>query len=55
MKSTLTTYEILQILSASLLDKTPIKILYANQNNPEFKEQNDVQLKINLFNRTLMI
>ena len=48
MKSTLTTYEILQILSASLLDKTPLKVLLANQNNQDFKEQNDIQLKINL-------
>ena len=30
MKSTLTTYEILQILSASLLDKTQLKVLLAN-------------------------
>jgi len=48
MKSTLITYEILQILSASLLDKTPLKVLLANQNNQDFKEQNDIQLKINL-------
>jgi hypothetical protein len=48
MKSSLTTYEILQILSASLLDKTPLKVLLANQNNQDFKEQNDIQLKINL-------
>jgi hypothetical protein len=48
MKSTLSTYEILQILSASLLDKTPLKVLLANQNNQDFKEQNDIQLKINL-------
>jgi len=38
MKSTLSTYEILQILSASLLDKTQLNVLLANQNNQDFKE-----------------
>ena len=48
MKTTLSTYEILQILSVSLLDKMPLKDLLANQINQDFKEQNDIQLKINL-------
>ncbi len=48
MKSTLTTYEILQILSVSLLDKTPLKDLLSNQINQDVKEQNDMQLKIKL-------
>ena len=48
MKSTLSTYEILQILSVSLLDKTPLKELLANQINQDVKEQYDIQLKIKL-------
>ena len=48
MKSTLPTYEILQILSVSLLDKTPLKELLANQINQDVKEQYDIQLKIKL-------
>ena len=48
MKTTLSTYEILQILSVSLLDKMPLKDLLANQINQDFKEQNDIQLKIHL-------
>jgi len=48
MKSTLSTYEILQILSVSLLDKTTLKELLANQINQDVKEQNDIQLKIKL-------
>ena len=48
MKSTLSTYEILQILSVSLLDKTPLKDLLSNQINQDVKEQNDMQLKIKL-------
>lgn len=48
MKSTLSTYEILQILSVSLLDRTPLKELLANQINQDVKEQNDIQLKIKL-------
>ena len=47
-KTTLSTYEILQILSVSLLDKMPLKDLLANQINQDFKEQNDIQLKIHL-------
>ena len=48
MKTTLSTYEILQILSVSLLDKMPLRQLLANQINQDVKEQNDIQLKINL-------
>ena len=48
MKSTLSTYEILQILSVSLLYKTPLKELLANQINQDVKEQYDIQLKIKL-------
>jgi len=40
------TYEILQILSISLLDKTPINELFTNQNYQYVKELNDEQLKI---------
>ena len=48
IKSTLSTYEILQILSVSLLDKTPLKELLANQINQDVKEQYDIHLKIKL-------
>ncbi len=41
------TYEILQILSISLLDKTPIKELLTNQNYKDVKELYGNQLKIN--------
>jgi FOG: Transposase and inactivated derivatives len=41
------TYEILQILSISLLDKTPIKELLTNQDYKDVKELNCIQLKIN--------
>lgn len=41
------TYEILQILSISLLDKTPIKELLTNQNYKDVKELYGKQLKIN--------
>jgi hypothetical protein len=40
------TYEILQILSISLLDKTPINELLTNQNYKDVKELYDKQLKI---------
>ena len=40
------TYEILQILSISLLDKTPINELFTNQNYQDVKEQYNKQLKI---------
>jgi len=36
----------LQILSISLLDKTPINELFTNQNYQYVKELNDEQLKI---------
>lgn len=42
-------YEILQILSISLLDKTPIKQLLTNSNYKDVKEQESKQLKINGF------
>ena len=41
------TYEILQILSISLLDKTPLKELLTNQDYKDVKELNCIQLKIN--------
>jgi hypothetical protein len=40
------TYEILQILSISLLDKTPLNELFTNQNYQDVKELYDKQLKI---------
>jgi IS4 transposase len=40
-------YEILRILSISLLDKTPLKELLTNQDYKDVKEQNYIQLKIN--------
>lgn len=40
------TYEILQILSISLLDKTPVNELLTNQNYQDVKELHDKQLKI---------
>jgi len=49
LKTELSTYEILQILSVSLLDKTPINQLLTNQISQDVKEQNCNQLKINLF------
>ena len=44
-----TTYEILQILGISLLDKTPVKELLTNINYQNVKEPNYKQLKLNLF------
>ena len=41
------TYEILQILSISLLDKTPLNVLLTNQDYKDVKELYDKQLKIN--------
>jgi IS4 transposase len=41
------TYEILQILSISLLDKTHLKELLTNQDYKDVKELNCMQLKIN--------
>lgn len=49
LKLTLSTYEILQILSVSLLDKTPLNDLLTNYVFQDVKEQNDIQLKINFF------
>ena len=40
------TYEILQILSISLLDKTPLNVLLTNQDYKDVKELYDKQLKI---------
>jgi hypothetical protein len=42
------TYEILQILNVSLLDKTPLPMLFENHTIDEFINQNCIQLKINL-------
>lgn len=44
-----TTYEILQILGISLLDKTPVNELFANVNINDVKEQKDNQLSLSLF------
>jgi Domain of unknown function (DUF4372)/Transposase DDE domain len=43
------TYEILQILGISLLDKTPVKELFANLDYNDVKELNYNQLSFNLF------
>ena len=43
------TYEILQILGISLLDKTPVKELLANSDYKNVKELNCNQLSLNLF------
>lgn len=43
------TYEILQILNVSLLDKTQLNQLFQNLLSQDVKEQNCIQLKINLF------
>ena len=43
------TYEILQILGISLLDKTPINELFAQIDYKNVKELNDNQLSLNLF------
>ncbi len=43
------TYEILQILGISLLDKTPVKELLTNKNYKDVKEPFDNQLTLNLF------
>lgn len=47
LKAGRSTYEILQILSISLMDKTPIKELLTNQYYKDVKEQNCMQLKTN--------
>ncbi len=43
------TYEILQILGISLLDKTPVNELFTNIDINDVKERNDNQLTLNLF------
>ncbi|NPD47867.1 IS4 family transposase, partial [Lentimicrobium sp. S6] len=43
------TYEILQILGVSLLDKAPINELFTNIDNNNLKDSDSNQLKINLF------
>ncbi len=43
------TYEILQVLGISLLDKTPINELFINIDNSNVKELNYNQLSLSLF------
>ena len=43
------TYEILQVLSISLSDKTPVKELFTNMNYNDVKEPFDNQLSLSLF------
>ena len=43
------TYEILQVLGISLLDKTPVKELFAKMNYNNVKDRFDNQLSLNLF------
>jgi hypothetical protein len=43
------TYETLQVLGISLLDKTPVNELFEDLKNENFKDLNCNQLKINLF------
>jgi hypothetical protein len=49
LKINRTTYEILQILGISLLDKTPVNELFTNIDINDVKELNDNQLALNLF------
>lgn len=49
LKTERSTYEILQILGISLLDKTPVKELFTNMNYKDVKELFDNQLSLNLF------
>lgn len=49
MKIERSTYEILQVLGISLLDKTSVNELLAVVDFKDDKEQNYNQLKINLF------
>ena len=49
LKINRTTYEILQILGISLLDKTPVNELFTNIDINDVKELNDNQLTLNLF------
>ena len=48
LKTDLSTYEMLQILSVSLFDKTQLNQLFQNPFYQYVKEQNPKQLKINL-------
>lgn len=48
MKLKQSTYEILQVMSVSLLDRTSLRTLFENPNYQDVKEQNHIQLKINL-------
>lgn len=48
MKLKQSPYEILQIMSASLLDKTHLPNLFENQFYQDVKDQKHIQLKINL-------
>lgn len=43
------TYEILQVLGISLLDKTPVKELFTSIDYKDVKEQDYNQLSLNLF------
>lgn len=49
LKLKMSNYEILQILSVSLLDKTPLNQLFQHPLSPNVKEQDCIQLKLNLF------
>jgi hypothetical protein len=49
LKINRSTYEILQVLGISLLDKTPINELFKNIDYKNVKEQNYNQLSLNLF------
>ena len=49
LKISRSTYEILQILGISLLDKTPVKELLANDDYKNIKELNYKQLSLSLF------
>jgi hypothetical protein len=42
-------YEVLQIASIALFDKTPLKDLLSNDVNQDVKEQNNIQLNFDLF------
>jgi len=48
LKLTQSIYEIIQIIGLSLVDKTPLKGLFEHTENQDVKEQNSIQLKINL-------
>jgi hypothetical protein len=48
LKIARSTYEILQVLGISLLDKTPVKELFTNIDYNDVKEHNHNQLSLNL-------